>query len=162
MLPGFEGQGKRHREAWLTPLWILRALGPFDLDPCAAPEPRPWPAASRHFNEGGLDRTWKGRIWLNPPYDRRLKLWLGRLAEHGTGTALIFARTETAYFQDVVFKKAEALLFIRDRLNFCNAKGKEIGRSPAPSVLAAFGQVDRKILISASARGLIQGKLLIL
>lgn len=43
-------------ERWLTPPSILTALDPFDLDPCAAPEPRPWPTADRHItrSEDGL------------------------------------------------------------------------------------------------------------
>ena len=38
-------------QVWLTPKFILDALGPFDLDPCAAPEPRPWNTAAKHIIE---------------------------------------------------------------------------------------------------------------
>ena len=37
--------GKGRSEVWITPPWILRALGPFDLDPCAADQ-QPWPTAA--------------------------------------------------------------------------------------------------------------------
>ena len=36
------------KDEWLTPPEILRALGPFDLDPCA-PADRPWPTAALHY-----------------------------------------------------------------------------------------------------------------
>jgi len=49
-------------ETWLTPPAILHALGDFDLDPCAAPSPRPWPTAARHIElpEDGLTANWGG------------------------------------------------------------------------------------------------------
>lgn len=99
-------------DVWLTPPAILAALGPFDLDPCAAPEPRPWPTADRHISlpENGLLTPWSGRVWLNPPYSREARQWIARLAEHGTGTALVFARTEAAWFVRHVWAHASALL----------------------------------------------------
>lgn len=47
---------------WLTPEYIIKALGPFDLDPCAAPSPRPWPTAKFHIElpEDGLAASWSG------------------------------------------------------------------------------------------------------
>jgi hypothetical protein len=47
---------------WLTPVHILQALGPFDLDPCAAPSPRPWSTAKFHIElpEDGLAASWYG------------------------------------------------------------------------------------------------------
>ena len=55
---------------WLTPPAIIEPLGPFDLDPCAAPSPRPWPTAARHIElpEDGLTAEWHGRVWCNPPF----------------------------------------------------------------------------------------------
>src|SRR4051812_36875613 len=84
---------------WLTPPHIIEALGPFDLDPCAAPDPRPWPTAKTHWgrHDNSLNRPWFGRVWMNPPYGPKTQIgsWMRRLADHGHGTALIFARTET-------------------------------------------------------------------
>ena len=69
-------------DTWLTPPEILEALGSFDLDPCAAPDPRPWPTAAWHIARpaDGLAATWAGRVWLNPPYGPATGRWLGRLA----------------------------------------------------------------------------------
>src|SRR6266700_2805786 len=102
---------------WLTPPALLATLGPFDLDPCAAPRPRPWPTAARHIIRpaNGLAERWEGRVWLNPPYSV-IGPWAGRLAGHGQGTALIFARTETAWFAGYVWAKATALLFLAGRI----------------------------------------------
>lgn len=105
---------------YLTPPHVLRALGPFDLDPCAAPSPRPFPTATIHYELplDGLAAEWFGRVWLNPPFGREASRWLDRLASHGNGVALIPARTETRQFYDHVWNKADAILFVRGRIHF--------------------------------------------
>lgn len=133
---------------WLTPPHVLQALGQFDLDPCA-PINRPWPMADQHFTaaDDGLAKPWEGRVWLNPPYGQQAAAWLERLAAHGSGTALIFARTETAMFFDHVWAKATALLFLRGRLHFHYVDGtRAAANGGAPSVLIAYGQGDAQIL----------------
>ena len=107
-------------DTWLTPPSIIRELGPFDLDPCAAPSPRPWLTATKHIElpDDGLDLPWAGRVWLNPPYGEKVGCWLQRMAMHGHGIALTFARTETDYWHKWIWPIASALLFIRNRLNF--------------------------------------------
>lgn len=137
---------------WLTPPFILKALGEFDLDPCAAPEPRPWATAKTHWThaDNSLDRAWAGRVWLNPPYGPKASIapWLRRMAEHGRGTALIFARTETVIFFETVWERAAALLFLRGRLCFYRKDGTLPradtggGNAGAPSVLVAYGKDD--------------------
>lgn len=132
-------------DVWLTPPEIIQALGPFDLDPCAAPPPRPWATAERHIAlpDDGLSAEWTGRVWLNPPYSREAARWLRKLAAHGEGMALIFARTETIWFQETVWDAptATAVLFIRDRLHFHHADGTRAeANSGAPSVLVAYGR----------------------
>ena len=143
-------------DTWLTPQPILDALGSFDLDPCAAPEPRPWPTAARHISrpDDGLTAEWAGRVWLNPPYSREAVHWLYRLAQHGTGTALVFARTETAWFVDTIWKAAHAVLFLHGRVTFCGAQGRPArANSGAPSVLAAYGLADAHRLEASGLAG---------
>lgn len=127
---------------WLTPPELVGSLGPFDLDPCAAPSPRPWPTAKHHVElpEDGLETEWSGHIWLNPPYSFAAWKWLAKLAEHGDGIALVFARTETAGFVREVWGKATGLLFLHGRLHFHYADGtRAAANSGAPSVLVAYG-----------------------
>lgn len=109
---------------WLTPPHIIAALGgpdSFDLDPCGFPG---WPTARRIFclPQDGLAEDWGGprsRAYVNPPYtSAELARWLARLADHGRGSALIFARTETEAFQGQVFERASGLLWLRGRLFF--------------------------------------------
>lgn len=85
------------KDEWLTPPEIVHALGDFDLDPCA-PVRRPWSTATHHYTvlDNGLTKPWFSRVWMNPPYGRETGIWLNKLAVHGDGIALVFARTETS------------------------------------------------------------------
>jgi hypothetical protein len=145
-------------EVWLTPPGILDALGRFDLDPCAAPEPRPWTTADRHYSkaDNGLEKPWEGRVFLNPPYGppRVARPWLERMVAHGIGTALIFARTETEAFHAFVWQAATAVLFLKGRLFFCRPDGTPAQHNAgAPSVLCAYGPDDAARLASCGIAG---------
>lgn len=143
-------------QEWLTPQWLIEAVGPFDLDPCS-PVDRPWPTAARHYtkDDDGLAQPWAGTVWLNPPYSALdCRAWLTRLVEHGDGIALVFSRTETRWFRDLIWSAADAVLFLEGRLFFhlpCGTKGKH--SAGHGSVLAAYGAkaVDR--LLGCGLRG---------
>lgn len=143
-------------DTWLTPPFVLEALGSFDLDPCAAPDPKPWPTADVHYTlpTDGLSEDWFGRVWLNPPYSKEAVKWLRKLAQHGTGTALVFARTETAWFVETVWEAATAVLFLHGRLHFHYADGTRApANSGAPSCLVGYGQQDADILAECGLAG---------
>lgn len=154
------GMGGHHshaslKEEWLTPPEIIRALGTFDLDPCA-PVVRPWDTANVHhtINDNGLSRAWYGRVWCNPPYGDKTAIWLERLADHGNGIALIFARTETRMFFDQVWGKASGLLFLEGRLHFHHVDGRRAAANAgAPSVLVAYGSNNAKTLCECGLAG---------
>lgn len=157
----FAGMGghqssRSQTDEWLTPPDIIAALGPFDLDPCA-PVVRPWPTAAAHLTieDNGLLRRWAGRVWLNPPYSHPgIGRWLGRMAAHGRGTALIFARTETEHFCRWVWEAATALLFVKGRINFHRVDGSRSDKnSGAPVVLCAYGFDDADRLADSGIDG---------
>lgn len=130
------------KDEWLTPPHILKALGPFDLDPCAPVTP-PWPIAAKHYTvqDNGLAQTWHGFVWCNPPYGRATGDWLRKLGDHGNGLALIFARTETADFVQQVWRRADAVMFLHGRLHFHHVSGERAkANGGAPSCLVAYGE----------------------
>lgn len=152
---GNHQSARMDKDEWLTPPEILKALGEFDLDPCA-PIVRPWDMAKQHYtiDDLGLTRPWFGRVWCNPPYGSQTGIWLQRLADHGNGIALIFARTETEMFFSQVWKRADALLFIEGRLYFHHVDGRRAGtNSGAPSVLIAYGKENCLCLQEANIPG---------
>jgi hypothetical protein len=140
-------------QSWITPRWILDALGPFDLDPCSA-DPRPWDRASVNWSERGLERPWHGRTWLNPPFHRyQVAQWVQKLAAHGHGTALLHARTEAEWFEPV-WQKATAILFLADRIYFHYPDGRRAeANSGALACLIAFGEQDARALKQSGIAG---------
>lgn len=155
------GIGSQHRayrgetDNWLTPPEIISALGPFDLDPCS-PDPRPWPTADCHFTKemNGLSLPWHGSVWVNPPYGPETGLWLERLARHGKGFALIFARTETEMFHRWVWQEADGILFFEGRLHFYRPDGtRATDNAGGPSCLASYGQQATQRLKESKLQG---------
>lgn len=159
---------------YLTPREILAPLGAFDLDPCAAPSPRPWPTADRHIElpDDGLAAEWVGRVWCNPPFGREASAWLERMAAHGNGIALVPARTETAMFYRSVWGVATGVLFLRGRPHFCagfdctvrhGTKTIHVRRgerfpfnSGAPIALIAYGAANAEVLQTSGFGAYVQ------
>ncbi len=121
--------------SWYTPRWILDSFDDFDLDPCGD---KRWDTAKKIYEEkdDGLTLPWFGRVWMNPPYGKHTKTWLNKFVNHGNGICLVFARTDTLWFQDYA-NKMDWLLFVKGRIRFVNSETLDIAdRNPgAPSVL---------------------------
>lgn len=147
-----EGGGK---DEWLTPPEITNALGSFDLDPCAPAEP-PWEIAlCRYFLPlDGLALPWYGRVWCNPPYGNEAPKWIKKAADHGNAIVLIFARTETVAWQDHIWPRADAVLFLRGRLHFHHVSGeREKANAVAGSALVAYGKRNTESLRNSGIAG---------
>lgn len=133
---GFEHEkpNKGLTDTWLTPTWLLDRLGEFDLDPCPP------------NGTDGLTMEWFGRVWLNPPYSKN-SLFMEKMANHKNGLAIVFARTETKWFQKWVFPYAHSILFFNRRIKFLKEDGSlPKGTAGAPSVLISYTHFDTGIL----------------
>lgn len=152
-----------NKDEWLTPPYIVKALGEFDLDPCS-PIIRPWPTAKHHFTvvDDGLKQKWQGRVWCNPPYGRETFKWMEKLADHKNGTALIFARTETKGFHDQIWKKAHSVFFFKGRLKFYKVDGTQGDSANAPSCLVSYNWINTRFIEEAEKEGKLRGKLVTL
>lgn len=116
-----------HTDTWITPKYITDALGEFDLDPCAHTD-MPWSHAKKEYtvNDDGLAQEWKGRVWLNPPFNRYKKeAWIEKMKDHKNGIMLIPATMETSIFQKHVWDDAKGILFLDHRPYFCKADGNK-------------------------------------
>jgi len=144
----------RTKDEWLTPPELISSLGGFDLDPCS-PVNRPWPTAKIHYTiiDNGLLKEWFGRVWMNPPYGNKLIHWLNRMAMHGDGIALTFARTDTKAFHHYVFGMADSIFFLKERLKFYHVTGERSTDGIAPSVLIAYGGSNSEAINEAGLMG---------
>ena len=146
---------------YLTPKWIIDALGPFDLDPCAS-NPRPFDCAKVNLTgpaqggECGLETPWKGFVWCNPPYGRRHneRAFVQKLANHKAGgIALVNVKPATKLWQDVILPHASAILLLRKRIVFLNPSGESTGGTFGNQCLIAFGQRAHKKISTLREHG---------
>jgi hypothetical protein len=80
------------------------------------------------------------------------------MKEHGNGILLIFNRAETSTFFKHIWNDADAILFKKGRIRFCNGLGEEAGSPGCGSVFVAYGQENVEALRNSG----IEGKLILL
>lgn len=127
-------------DLWATPQDFFDKLNDefhFTLDPCATPDNAKCTMFYTIENDG-LKQDWSGhRVFCNPPYGRKIKDWVKKChdeAQKGTLVVMLIpARTDTSYFHDYIYHKAE-LRFVRGRLKFGNANQG----APFPSMVVIF------------------------
>lgn len=142
-------------DEWLSPPEIVKALGPFDLDPCS-PVIRPWATAAQHYtvHDNGLLLPWHGRVWMNPPYGRSLPAWLNKMCLHGDGIGLTFSKTEIKAFQNYVYPHAASIFFFYDRLTFYNVDGTKADYNAGDgSCLIGYGKRNMEAIGDSGLRG---------
>lgn len=156
---GFSHESQKNESVdWYTPPWVFEKLGvAFDLDPCQPEKRIPWIPALRRYTlvDDGLKSTWRGSVWLNPPYGKETPLWLAKMHEHRNGIALVFARTDCGWFHDYV-TKADAILFLKGRIKFVDGLGMTGGSGPGSgSLLVAWGGSNVTALEGMKSEGLL-------
>ena len=91
----------------------------------------------------GLLQSWNrgGAVFCNPPYGREISKWVKKAynesREGFTIVLLIPARTDTSYFHDYIYGKAE-IRFIRGRLYFTDEDGIASNQAPFPSMVVIY------------------------
>ena len=115
---------------WATPVGVYDALHAefrFDLDPC--------PLNGNHDGLSSLFLSWTGkRVFCNPPYGPGIGRWLERAHEADLAVYLLPARTDTAWFHNLVLPAAAEIRFVRGRLKFNGA----IHGAPFPSMIVIY------------------------
>ena len=126
---------------WSTPIDFFDKLNDefhFTLDPCADDNNH---RVSKYYTieDDGLLQNWEGEIcFVNPPYGKEIKDWVRKAYIEGskpntTVVLLVPARTDTKWFHQYVYNKAE-IRFIKGRLKFGESKNS----APFPSMLAIY------------------------
>jgi site-specific DNA-methyltransferase (adenine-specific) len=125
---------------WTTPSELYERLNRefnFTLDPCCTKENA---KCERYFTtaEDGLKQNWSNDIvFMNPPYGREIGKWIEKAYKESLKGAIVVclipARTDTAYWHDYIFGKAE-VRFLRGRIKF----GDGDNSAPFPSAVVIF------------------------
>ncbi len=137
---------------WYTPPDLAQEIAAFfggiDLDPCA--DPGHHIPALRHETENGLGITWRGRVFVNPPYGKGLQHWVDKALSDPVDEVILLlpARVDTRWFQPIW---QHTICFFRGRLVFknplCNAN------APFPCVLVYRGPRGDAFRAAFSHRG---------
>lgn len=126
---------------WATPQDLFDKLNDefhFTLDVCAIPEN----AKCEHYyspEQDGLLQHWEGTVWCNPPYGRKIGLWVKKAYEsvirddETTVVMLLPARTDTKWFHEYILPYGQ-IRFIRGRIKFGDSKNS----APFPSMIVVF------------------------
>lgn len=128
-------------DEWYTPIDFYNTLNNefnFNLDPCATTLNHKCP---KYFTkeDNGLLQSWEGHnVFCNPPYGRHIGAWVEKAfneskKENTIVVMLIPTRTDTRWFHDFIYHKAE-IRFIKGRLKFGGCKNA----APFPSMIVIF------------------------
>ena len=128
-------------DEWSTPQDFYEELNNefhFNLDPCADDSNH---KCEKYYTkaDNGLLKDWGGHnVFCNPPYGKDISMWCKKayIESQKPDTLvvmLIHARTDTRWFHDWVYGKAE-LRFVKGRLKFGGAKYN----APFPSMIAIY------------------------
>jgi phage N-6-adenine-methyltransferase len=127
-------------DEWETPQALFDELNRefgFTLDVCALPENAKCDLFFTPKTDG-LSQSWKGHMcWMNPPYGREIGKWVKKAYEESqrgaTVVCLLPARTDTRWFHDYIYGKAE-IRFLRGRIKFVGAENS----APFPSMIVIY------------------------
>lgn len=129
-------------DEWETPIDVFNRLNEefdFDLEPCADENNH---KCDRYFTkkQNGLIQNWGGgsKVFCNPPYGKEISAWVRKCSdeskkENTVVVMLIPARTDTKWFHDYIYQKAE-VRFLKGRLKFGGSKNN----APFPSMVVVF------------------------
>lgn len=107
----------------------------FELDVCATAENA---KCAKFFtkDDDGLSQSWKGVVFMNPPYGREIIKWMQKAhwsSQCGaTVVCLVPARTDTRWWHEYAIQ--HEIRFIRGRLKFGDAKNS----APFPSAVVVM------------------------
>jgi phage N-6-adenine-methyltransferase len=124
---------------WATPKDLFNKLNEefsFTLDVCATIVN----AKCSNFyspKNDGLSQSWRGVVWMNPPYGRGINQWVKKAFESSQQgckcVCLVPVRSDTRWWHDYVMKASEIRLLTR-RLSFEGANNK----APFPAAIVVF------------------------
>lgn len=123
-------------DLWETPQELFdkyNAIYHFQTDVCALPENA---KCERYYTpeQDGLDQTWGGVCWCNPPYGRQIGKWVEKAAKSSALVVMLLpARTDTSWFHDWVLPYGK-IEFLRGRLKFGGCENS----APFPSMVVVF------------------------
>lgn len=153
-----------------TSLWrpLARAVGGFDVDPASGAEGTPIASTRYTKEDNGLEQSWHGDVWLNPPFgdpgstgQSKRGTWLRKARSEAaredvrTVTVLLPVDTSTSWFHDHVVD-APAICFMGPgRMEFEGEQAEETGNTSFATCLAVFGNPPNSLVTTLEKFGAV-------
>lgn len=153
-------------DSWGTPAeWIdlaRQVMGGIDLDPATNEEAQRVVKAGAYYTkqDNGLEQSWHGRVWMNPPYSQPLvsqfadrllqEIEAGRVTQ---ACVLVNNATDTKFCQRLLSRSAAALFPI-GRVSFLvPGSGEALQGTRQGQVLIYFGPNVKRFATACGDRG---------
>ena len=144
-----DGMFTSNKNYWETPQEFFGKLNRefnFELDVVSTSDNA---KCERYFTEleNGLEQSWRGNVFCNPPYGREIGDWVKKAYDeslvntNGVIVLLIPARTDTRYWHDYIFNKASEIRFLKGRMK-CELNGVSKQSAPFPSAVVIYKSND--------------------
>lgn len=106
----------------------LNSIFKFELDPATTLDN---PLGTKHYYfknllpHNGLTGSWPHNTFINPPFGKGVREWINKMNEESVNfnkvyVMLLPSRTDTKWFQDLIWKKGSTIYFLKGRLKFVN------------------------------------------
>ena len=150
---------------WYTPAEYCESarvvMGSIDLDPASCKVANKQVKAAKFITaeQDGLQKSWSGNVWLNPPYGqpfiadfcrKTLEEWqAGNVSQ---AIVLVNNATETAWFQSLL-SEASAVCFKAGRIRFLDADGAPANTPLQGQAFVYFGENTKAFIKEFSKHG---------
>lgn len=136
-------------------------MGSIDIDPASSDIAQQWIKAETFYTiqDNGLDKTWNGNLWLNPPYGRYISLWTEKvIQEFDQGNiqqAVILVRpaSASAWYMDLSKRFAKCETY--RRICFINADGEAQKQPPHGNIFFYLGDNEQRFREVFSTIGVV-------
>lgn len=145
------------KERWQTPPEIfdpLMAEFNFDLDAAADEDTKRLP----NFLSDSLSKEdWPGnRIWLNPPYGKKLESFVRRAADEADKGKLVVAlipfRCRAAWWHEAIIGRASEVRCVRKRIKFLRIDGSRGKFTGSCDSCIVIWRGERKVTVLTGTR----------
>ncbi|MCP4437519.1 MAG: hypothetical protein GY810_00980 [Aureispira sp.] len=144
-------------DEWFTPKWVIdkvyKVLGSIDLDPASNVEANKIVGASNIYTieDNGLEKEWRGRVYMNPPYSAKLlKQFLNKAVEEYTcgniSECLILTNSGTDTLWNKILREY-IQAYTQGRISFiCGETLKEKGKGSRGQCMTYIGKNANKFI----------------
>lgn len=137
---------------WYTPRWIAQLarqlMGGIDLDPASSEIAQRVINAKEYYtkDQDGYNKTWSGRVWLNPPFNDTPR-WVRRLCaayeDRDVSQAILLVNSAPGYIWWEELWRAYPVCMLRERVCFVRPDGSFHGAAKKGTTIAYLGPLLR-------------------